>query len=226
MNNASRAKHKVVGVYLAAGAATRMGSPKLALEPEPGRPLGCYALRAALASRLDAVIVVVRDEKTFDVLANGLEAKSAATDYRPNRLHKAVCPEAAEGMSRSLRSEVSAAEALGADAVVVLLADQPFVQPTDIDALLRSVENDPTLDYAALADRGQPKPPILLAHSMFPAVARLEGDVGARALLRDARYRGVRLSASDDSCFLDADTPDDLDPILRHLFNERIAFQF
>jgi CTP:molybdopterin cytidylyltransferase MocA len=53
---------------------------------------------------------------------------------------------------------------------------------------------------------------------MFPAVARLEGDVGARSLLRDAQNRGIRLSASDESCFLDADTPDDLMQITRHLY--------
>jgi molybdenum cofactor cytidylyltransferase len=212
-------RSKTAGIYLAAGSSSRMGEPKQALEPEPGRPLGGYALRAALASRLDAVFVVVREKKMYELLTCGLEGGNAEEGHRPDqRLHQVLCPEAAEGMSRSLRCGAAAAEAYGSEAAVVLLADQPFVRPADIDALLGSFENDPSLDYAALTDDGQPKPPLLLARSMFAAIAGLRGDTGARALLRDDRYRGVQLQAIDTSCFLDADTPDDLERIMRHLY--------
>lgn len=212
-------RNKIVGIYLAAGSSSRMGEPKLALEPEPGRPLGGYALRAALASRLDAVFVVVREEKLYELLTCGLKGCDTEERHRPNgRLQQILCPEAAEGMSRSLRCGAAAADAYGAEALVVLLADQPFVRPADIDALIGSFEKEPSFDFVAMSDEDQPKPPLLLARSMFEAVAGLEGDTGARALLRGGRFRGIRLPAADSGCFLDADTPDDLERVIRHLY--------
>lgn len=203
-----RARLKYVGVYLAAGSSSRMGERKLALELTPGRPLGAFALREALASALSAVVVVVRDESMCYLLTQELLS---------DRIFPIICAESHEGMSRSLQCGVKAADQLGAEAAVVLLADQPFVRAADIDALLQAREADATLDYAALAEQGHPKPPILLARSMFSSVARLEGDVGARALLRDACFRGKLLPPGDESCFLDADTPEDWAAIVTHL---------
>jgi molybdenum cofactor cytidylyltransferase len=204
----------IVGVYLAAGSSRRMGSAKLDLEPEPGKKLGHYALQEGLRSGLDGMVVVVRE---MDPLA--WIPKQCIPQGRTGRMFKTVvCGNASEGMSRSLQCGVRCAEELlRADAVIVLLADQPCIDRVWIDRLIAEFRNNPQWDYVALSDEGVPKPPMLLTNRMFPAIHTLQGDAGARMLLQSGKYKGTLIACPDKSCFLDVDTTDDWIRIRMHL---------
>ena len=53
--------------------------------------------------------------------------------------------------------------------------------------------------------------PVLLARALFAALARLEGDEGARRLLREADpQRIVEVEVESDGVTLDIDTPGEL----------------
>lgn len=142
----------IAAVVLAAGEASRFGSPKQRLL------LGPVLERARAARSLDDVVVV-------------LGAHEVETDARSVR-----CPAWADGPGASLRCGLAA---LGAstDAAVVLLADGPELSPAAIDRVIGAwrTSGAPVVAASYGGVRGHP---ILLARETWAAVP----DEGARAL--------------------------------------------
>lgn len=160
-----------------------------------------HAIDAANASRCDPVVLVVGHEA--DLLLAAVRAGRALpvrnADYRT-------------GLSSSLRAGVDAAA--GADAAVVVLADQPGVTAALLDALV--ARQRATRAAAVICSfGGRRSPPTLLTASLWPAVRALEGDVGAREVL--AGRDDVAVLAVDPSLgrIDDIDTPGDLAQALR-----------
>jgi molybdenum cofactor cytidylyltransferase len=192
-------KRKVIGVYLAAGSSRRMGTSKMSLELAEGVPLGSVALQQALNSELGSVVVVVREGDSLDWLP--------AFGRLQGRCQIAVCPDAENGMAHSLRTGIQAAKKLGAEGIMVLLADQPFIDGGMLLDLTNAFDEGAGEDYIASGDKGQPKPPLIMGPSMWQAAASLEGDVGARSLFRSPLYRG-RMIEVNELPFMDIDTAD------------------
>jgi molybdenum cofactor cytidylyltransferase len=103
--------------------------------------------------------------------------------------------------SRSLALGVAAAQADGAQAVLVALADMPLVPATHIAAMLAAFDGD------RLASRGPHSlmPPVLFGAHHFAALCAQRGDRGAGPLLRGA----PALPLSADGA-LDVDCAEDL----------------
>src|SRR5262245_5618142 len=142
----------VMGIVLAAGAATRFGSPKQRLL------LGGVVQRARASKELDDVVVV-------------LGAHDVETDARV-----VCCPEWERGPGASLRCGLGAAPA-DAEAAVVLLADGPRLSPAAVDRIVRTwrARGGDVLAASYAGERGHP---VLLARSAWATVP----DEGARAL--------------------------------------------
>lgn len=134
---------------------------------------------------------------------------------KDGRGFRTVCADAELGMSRSLQCGLRAAEAGGRpDAVMVLLGDQPFVGKELISRLVHAFRTaEDGCDYCAALHRAVPRPPVLLARTMFDAVKGLDGDEGARSLLRLKEYRGMLLEDTAPERFWDADTPENAEEI-------------
>ncbi|CAM3713511.1 nucleotidyltransferase family protein [Cohnella lubricantis] len=182
-----------------------MGRPKLALELAPGSRLGSAALAEVLACpRLGEIVAVVRPD---DPLEWAVGAEAAASS---GRIRFVPCPEAADGMSHSVRRGLAEALAGAPDAVLMVLADQPFIKVDLLEALAAAYDGDASLDYAACRHGGIAHPPVLLGSSMFEAAMALEGDVGARKLLSDPAWRGALIEADSETAFADVDTERDL----------------
>jgi molybdenum cofactor cytidylyltransferase len=187
--------NRVAALILAAGASSRMGRPKQLLDWD-GRPLVRAAAEVALAARLDPLLVVV----------GGAQAQVAeALVGLP--LQIIANPDYAAGQSTSLRAGI---DALGqdADAVVVLLGDQPFVTAAIVEQLVAEWQASAAL-IVAPTYAGQRGNPVLFAHAVFPELLAIQGDQGARAVLAANRAR-IHLVAFDDPRPLaDIDTPED-----------------
>lgn len=178
----------VAGLLLAAGAGSRLGTPKALVEVD-GEPLVRMGIRLLRAGGCDPVLVVLG--------AAVVEVEDA---------HVVVAEDWAEGLSASLRAGLAALPPT-VDAVVVALVDQPQVGP---DAVRRLV--GATGGAAAVASYGgEPRNPVLLRREVWAEVAAAAvGDSGAKAWLRTHPERVVLVPCDDTGSADDVDTPEDL----------------
>lgn len=197
----------IAGIYLAAGAGRRMNGPKLTAEVMRGVPLGALALRTLLTAGLDAVYAIVRPGAELDWLY-GL---STAQEPGGTLLETIVCSDAERGMAHSLSCGIGRAAAAGQEAAIVMLADQPFVTPAMLRALIDCWRTNPALDYVAGSAGDVMTPPVLLARSTFSRILELEGDMGAKRLLQSAGFVGAERLFDEPWRLLDVDTPEGLE---------------
>jgi CTP:molybdopterin cytidylyltransferase MocA len=169
---------------LAAGGATRFGGGKLDADCA-GRPLGGWALQAALAVPHDRLAVVVSEP--IPAFARGRELL--------------VNERAAQGLGTS--AALAARWAAGSDALLIMLADMPLVAR---DTLRRLSEAG---GPAAVAYPGnRPGAPAYFPAALFPALQKLAGDSGAAQVLRD--LPGVTLIETAREELYDVDRAEDL----------------
>jgi molybdenum cofactor cytidylyltransferase len=165
---------RVVAIVLAAGSSRRMGRPKQLL-PLAGRPLLQHVLDAAAGAAIAEIVLVL-----------GHEADAVRRAVRlPPHARIVVNAAHAAGQSTSLACGLAAAGD-DAAAAVVLLGDQPQVTSALIDVVVAAFQSGtapavrPVWRDAGGAER--PGHPVVLARRVWPAVAALTGDHGARAL--------------------------------------------
>jgi molybdenum cofactor cytidylyltransferase len=195
---------QVIGICLAAGRSSRMGCDKLAL-PLGGMALGSHALYSAIRSALQKTIVISREDS---VAPSWIDPKLRQWPWN-QRWQAVYCPSADQGQARSLQCGLTAALCTSpdADAVMVLLSDQPFVKTSMIAQLLEHY-SDTDAPFVAARRSGDafPRPPIVIGRSLFPDLFELKGDEGARRLLRDPSIPGQFVDFDDPSLFYDVDT--------------------
>jgi len=188
----------IAAIVLAAGASSRMGRPKALLPLGAGTVLSRVVERA-LASGIGRLVLVLGHEATV-VRAN------ARLPEDP-RLLVVVHEGWAEGMASSLRAGIEASE--NADAIVVVLGDQPGLDPGAIDRLVTAWREGGRM--AAVAHEGQLTHPVLFDRSLFPALRLLQGDKGARAILKSRRAEVVPV---EGPALRDLDTPSDYEALV------------
>jgi molybdenum cofactor cytidylyltransferase/nicotine blue oxidoreductase len=188
---------------LAAGRGSRLGGdvPKPLLEL-CGRPLVSWALAAATASGLRPVVLIVGH--------GGGAVTRAATEgvlvIRSRRWRR--------GIARSLRAALDGLEPRAqVGAVCVGLADQPLVGPDAYRRLAGVYRDGATLAVATY--RGRRGNPVLLARPIWAEARRLDGDVGARALMD--HHDVVEVDCTDTGTPADVDTLDNLREVERLL---------
>jgi molybdenum cofactor cytidylyltransferase len=194
-----RPKTLAVGaVLLAAGQARRMGPDgqhKLLAEFD-GVPLVRRSAEILLSSQLQ-IVVAVTGHRHGEV-----EAALAGLN-----LVKAHNPQFASGMASSLVTGFSVPAISEKDGILVMLADMPGVTARHIDMLVSAfVEagGDAVVRAVANGKRGNP---IILPKSAYGAVLRLEGDIGARAIIETSGLPVVDVDIGD-AAHLDVDTPE------------------
>jgi len=156
----------VAAVVLAAGASSRFGSPKQ-LATIGGETLLERAVRVASYAGCRPVIVVLGAE------ANLIRDRTALGDAVV-----VVNDEWAGGMGGSIRAGV---DALGdVEGCVVMTCDMLAVTSAHLRALMSSCE------VTASSYAGRSGVPAYFPASAFPELSGLQGDVGAREMLRSA----------------------------------------
>ncbi|MBA3449792.1 MAG: nucleotidyltransferase family protein [Chloroflexia bacterium] len=159
----------IVGIVLAAGRSSRLGRPKQLL-PVGGEPLLRYTLGRVLASSLDQVTVVVGHEAD--------EVRAALAGFPVGLV---LNPDAALGQSTSVIAGMLALPP-ETEAAVMLLGDQPEVEPTVIDALIAAWRETRAPVVAPRYSDGMGNP-VLFDRSLFPELTTLAGDTGARPIV-------------------------------------------
>jgi len=187
----------IAGVVLAAGGASRFGGAKQLAELD-GRPLLEHAIRSIESVPAIERIVVVLGARADEVRA-GVDFGATAV----------VVSEAWEtGQSASLKTGI-AAIAGDAAAAVITLGDMPRVTPQVISAFAEIAAQHGARARARAVYDGVPGHPVVLGSDYFDAVAQIEGDIGARELLKSIGVQKIECSHLCDA--VDVDTPADLE---------------
>lgn len=177
-------------ILLAAGASRRFGAPKL-LQELDGKPLIRWTAEALDAVAPDDVLVVV---PPFAGLIR--EALSGL------RVRFAENRRAEEGMGTSIAAGISAVDDR-AEAVLLTLADVPFGPALVLPAVVQRYRKGGAA-IVAPSYRGVPGHPVLFARAVFPELAVLDGDRGARVVIEHDPSRVVTID-------VDAEPPRDVD---------------
>lgn len=184
---------RVAAVMLAAGAARRFGGGKLDAAID-GEAVGARAWRCLEGP---------------DWALRRLIVAPSPPDFAAD-LPIMVNPDAAQGFATSLALAARAAWDSGVDALLVTLADMPFLTAGSIAALLAAHDGaDPEAVTASIHPDGLPGPPAVFGRGWFARLAGLSGDRGARPLLAAAGDRLVTVAIPAGE-LADIDTPADL----------------
>lgn len=178
-------------ILLAAGRSERFGAADKLAEPLLGLPLAFHSVTALAALPFASRIAVVSGT-TLDFAAHGFRVVEN--------------PVPALGQAGSLRLGVAAAREAGAAAVLVVLADMPRVTAAQVWRLFDASGGPETV--VASSDGIRPCPPALFGAAHFATLEALQGDTGARALLRT----GVQV-ACDPFELVDVDTRAQLEAV-------------
>ncbi|HSI18199.1 MAG TPA: nucleotidyltransferase family protein [Sphingomonas sp.] len=182
------APDRVALVLLAAGRSRRFNDGDKLTELFLDKPLAFHVVTALEAVPFLTRIAVVSDT-TLDFSARGYEVVEN--------------PDPSLGQARSLCHGVAAAEAAGADAVLVALADMPRVTAGHVYRLFDSFDGPSAI--VASSDGVQPMPPVLIGKGRFPELMALEGDQGARELIKGGHH-----VVAGPGELVDIDTQEDL----------------
>ena len=181
-------------IVLAAGASTRFGSPKQ-LTRVNGVPLLQLMLSRATAVAGHAVTVVLGANASDVVPALGRLPVSLVINRDWN-----------EGLASSIRAGVRSLPG-SCGGALLLLADQASITSADLQRLADSWARNPRAIVAAQY-AGSHGVPALFPRSEFPALLRLQGEQGARALLRNPAVSVIGVPMP--SAAIDIDRPEDL----------------
>ena len=194
---------RYAAVILAAGQGTRFRAaggrePSKLVATLGDAPLVRHVAAAALGARARPVIMVTGHAS--EAVAHAVLGLPIIHVHNQNH---------AAGLAGSLRAGIHAVpqECEGA---VVLLADMPGVRSTTIDALVACAAEQPLAHAVVPVVEGRRGNPVLLARALFPAVALLTGDAGARHLLHDPALRIEEVAVTDPGTLHDVDLPEQL----------------
>lgn len=197
--------NEIYAVVLAAGRSTRFDGGKLT-QPLNGKPLLHYSLTAAQSAFPGRVVLVVGHNSGSVTELSGKLADVVVFN-----------PDYGLGQGSSLATGVKACRD-DADAIVVMLADQPLVNEDTLRQLVGYWNQEDQQIVAS--DFGDALgPPVLFGKGSHDRLCDLTGDSGARSIIRSGEFDIVTVDIAPRG--LDVDTPQDLQTASQFLSAEK-----
>lgn len=186
--------HSIGTILLAAGGSSRLGQPKQLVEID-GEPLVRRQAKLLLALEPACVVVVT------GAVRQDVEAALAGLDVGFAR-H----PDWEGGMGTSIARGIRLMpeQVRGA---LLLLVDQYRLEVADLERLIEAWSADP-LAVALAGWDGERGPPTLFPRSLFERLSRLQGDDGARPVLK--KFKGRQITLDMPNAAFDVDVTEDL----------------
>ena len=184
---------KLGAVLLAAGRSERFGSNKL-LADFNGRPMICRALDTLKQLNAERTVVVV----------SNAEVAALAQVYG----FEVIVNDAPQlGQARSVRLGVSYMEKIEElEAVLLMVSDQPLLSVQSLAALISAFEQSGR-GIACLRDETHSGNPAIFMRTYCGALMRLEGDRGAKGILRAHANDLIEVDCFHPMELSDADDP-------------------
>lgn len=157
-------------IILAAGASTRMGAPKQLVNWQ-GKTLLNHCLNQAENSSVDEIFVILG--ANYQQIYPTIVCSKAQIFVNNNW---------PQGMASSIRLGVGEAQKSNLDAVIVMLADQPFVHTNFLNQMIDKYNTNHSIIIATLYNTSVGVP-ALYDRSVFFELLKLKGDKGAKPFL-------------------------------------------
>ena len=185
----------VPAIVLAAGASTRMGTPKALLRVGEETFIGRILRVLREAGVPTAVVVARRGQET-------LAAAVAAACF--GRIVEN--PRADEGQLSSLITGLDAIDRPGVDAALVTLVDVPGISTSVVSALLERTRTSSAAVIRAVHE-GRHGHPVIFRRVLFERLRQADPAVGAKAVVRSVVVDDVEVE--EPGITQDVDTPAD-----------------
>lgn len=182
------AAEHVALVLLAAGRSRRFNDGDKLAELFLGKPLAYHVVTALEKVPFLARVAVVSQTRL---------------DFGTLGYQVVENPDPSLGQARSLSCGVEAAQKAGAQAILVALADMPRVTAGHVYRLFDAFDGPAAV--VASSDGVQPMPPALFGKGQFDKLLALDGDEGARLLIKRGHHVVARPAE-----LVDIDTQEDL----------------
>ena len=188
----------IAAIVPAAGMSTRMGRNKLLLAFK-GKPLIAQAVDTLLESEVDEVVVVI-----------GHEADKVKAELQGRRVTIVENPNYGQGMSTSIRVGLGAVSS-GARAIMIYLADQPLLEPEDVNRLTRAFAKAREHNKSIVVPffRGQRGNPVILDASYKEAILDVVGEAGCKRVIKRNPDKVLVVEMETDHVVRDVDRIED-----------------
>lgn len=151
---------------------------------------------------------------TEQAIASGAGSVTVITGYRHEKIAAVLTglgvglahnPNFASGMASSLKSGFCSPEPCRADGILVMLADMPEITAGDLRTLISAFCEAGGHAIVRAVSHGEPGNPVILPRLLKEEVMRLEGDVGARHIIKSCGIDVIDIEIGD-AAHLDVDT--------------------
>jgi len=202
-------EHSLIALLLAAGQSSRFGSTKALHAMSDGRTLLEHSLDAYKTRDIDVKVLVNSRDHVIRTLCERLCVDALGV------------VDAEHGMAESLKTGVAYADSSHAHGAMIGLADMPYLKASMIDDLWRVFDREyeegrpliiaPRYIGAGSDDTvGQLGHPVIFSRELFAEFSGLQGDVGAKGIIRAHKEYLIELPTTDKACIIDIDRPSDL----------------
>jgi molybdenum cofactor cytidylyltransferase len=192
-------------VVLAAGMSTRMGRNKLLLTFRD-KPLVVHAVDTLLASKAGEIVVVLghESEKIWDQLED--YARQVPTGGQRPRVRLVKNADYRDGLSTSVRTGVEAVSP-ETGAIMIYLADQPLLEPADVDRIIAAFTTAKAEDKMIVVPffKGERGNPVVLDASLRDSILVIVGDVGCKGVIKRYPEKVYAIEMANDHVVRDVD---------------------
>ena len=199
----SQDKPTISAIVLAAGMSTRMGQNKLLL-PFKNKPLIAHAVDILLASEVNEIVVVL-----------GHEAEKVGSEIEVKPVRLIQNPNYQQGLSTSVRAGIEAVSHR-AEGVMICLADQPLLEPADLNRIVRAFTHAKRANkpIAVPFFNGQRGNPVILDSCYREAILEVVGDVGCKGVIKRYPDKVFAVEMETDHVVRDVDSIEEYQEVL------------
>lgn len=196
----------IAAIIPAAGMSTRMGEQNKLLLTFKGKALIQHAVDTLLSSEVDEVIVVL-----------GYEAEKVKEKLKGKAVTLVENPNYREGMSTSIRAGFTAVSP-EVSAVMIYLADQPALEPDEVNRLVRAFAEAKAKNKGIVVPffRGQRGNPVILDSRYKEAILEIVGDTGCKHIIKRNPDKVLVVEMETDHVVRDIDKIEDYEELLRN----------
>jgi molybdenum cofactor cytidylyltransferase len=186
----------ITGILLAAGMGRRFGSQKLVAKLPSGLPVAVASWMNLKAAHENSFAVVRHDDGLIMSL------------FEEENIPFVISKDAHLGMSQSLLSGIRSS--LQSNGWVIALGDMPFVNPQTIKIIVSEMNGVAHKSIFRPTFHERPGNPVGLRSDLLDELVALEGDEGAREIIKKEKNKIHHIPVDDDGIMKDIDTQKDL----------------